>query len=169
MVVHAQSDTRTLKVIDDKVLFGGSVCWGKNKLQAARSIHDKICGLVLVTKGMTSQDNGFCPPGHQPRNVLAENGFTENCASKDIADGTLIIIRIVIMSNVALWQKKQVMQLPELTFGDFHICFNLNSITRASSGVMVAHLMPTLCFLMACAASMVTWSLVRSRSWMPRS
>jgi len=28
-------------------------------------------------------------------------------------------------------------------FGDFHIFFNLNSSTRASSGVMVAHLIPT--------------------------
>lgn len=28
-------------------------------------------------------------------------------------------------------------------FGDFHIFLRLNSLTRASSGVMVAHLMPT--------------------------
>ena len=36
-------------------------------------------------------------------------------------------------------------------------------MTRASSGVMVAHLTPTPCFLMALAASIVTWSLVVSR------
>src|SRR5258708_37813793 len=35
--------------------------------------------------------------------------------------------------------------------GDFHIFFSLNSFTRASSGVMVAHLTPTLCFWMALA------------------
>ena len=34
--------------------------------------------------------------------------------------------------------------------GDFHICLRLNSFTRASSGVMVAHLMPTPHFLIAC-------------------
>ena len=28
--------------------------------------------------------------------------------------------------------------------GDLHICLRLNSVTRASSGVMVAHSMPTL-------------------------
>jgi len=33
----------------------------------------------------------------------------------------------------------------------------------------VAHLMPTLCFRMACAASIVTWSLVASRCGRPRS
>src|SRR6201996_4837264 len=54
-------------------------------------------------------------------------------------------------------------------FGDFHISFRLNSFTRASSGVMVAHLTPTPTFLMALAASTVTWSLVLSRYSIPRS
>ena len=38
-------------------------------------------------------------------------------------------------------------------FGDFHISLRPNSFTRASSGVMVAHLTPTPSFLMALAAS----------------
>src|ERR1700688_3152418 len=54
-------------------------------------------------------------------------------------------------------------------FGDFHISFRPNSFTRASSGVMVAHLTPTPTFLMALAASTVTWSLVLSRYSIPRS
>jgi hypothetical protein len=44
-------------------------------------------------------------------------------------------------------------------FGDFHIAFNLNSLTLASSGVLlylvyyiVAHFIPTLYFLIAFAA-----------------
>src|SRR6476661_2445099 len=54
-------------------------------------------------------------------------------------------------------------------FGDFHISFRPNSFTRASSGVMVAHLTPTPTFLIASAASIVTWSLVLSRYSIPRS
>ena len=54
-------------------------------------------------------------------------------------------------------------------FGERHIFLRPNSSTRASSGVMVAHLTPTPCFLMAFAASMVTWSSVASRCSMPRS
>ena len=42
-------------------------------------------------------------------------------------------------------------------------------VTRASSGVMVAHLIPTLYFLQASAASRVTLSLVASRCSIPRS
>jgi hypothetical protein len=52
--------------------------------------------------------------------------------------------------------------------GDLHISFNLNSSTRASSGVMVAHLMPTLYLMIASAASTVTLSLVfaeKSLTW----
>ena len=54
-------------------------------------------------------------------------------------------------------------------FGDFHIFLRPNSFTRASSGVMVAHFTPTPCFLIASAASIVTWSSVASRCSMPRS
>ncbi len=50
-----------------------------------------------------------------------------------------------------------------------HIFFRPNSSTRASSGVIVAHLTPTPCFWIACAASTVTWSSVASRCSMPRS
>ena len=41
-------------------------------------------------------------------------------------------------------------------FGLLHISFRWNSLTRASSGVMVAHLTPTPAALIACAASIVT-------------
>ncbi len=54
-------------------------------------------------------------------------------------------------------------------FGDTHIFFRPNSSTRASSGVIVAHLTPTPCFLIALAASTVIWSSVASRLSMPRS
>ena len=40
--------------------------------------------------------------------------------------------------------------------GDFHIFLRLNSFTLASSGVMVAHLIPTLVSFMAFAESSVT-------------
>ncbi len=53
--------------------------------------------------------------------------------------------------------------------GDTHIFFRPNSCTRASSGVIVAHLTPTWCSLIALAASIVTWSSVASRFSIDRS
>lgn len=54
-------------------------------------------------------------------------------------------------------------------FGERHIFLRPNSSTRASSGVIVAHLTPTPCSLIACAASTVTWSSVASRFSIERS
>src|SRR6476660_2551888 len=50
-----------------------------------------------------------------------------------------------------------------------HICLRPNSFTRPSSGVMVAHFTATPYFLVAWAASTVTWSLVWSRCSTPMS
>ena len=54
-------------------------------------------------------------------------------------------------------------------FGERYISFRPNSSTRASSGVIVAHLTPTPCCLIALAASTVIWSSVASRLSIPRS
>src|SRR6185503_12229640 len=53
--------------------------------------------------------------------------------------------------------------------GEGHIFFRPNSTTRASSGVIVAHLTPTPYFLIAFAESTVIWSSVSSRFWIDRS
>ena len=53
--------------------------------------------------------------------------------------------------------------------GDLHIFFKLNSFTLASSGVIVAHLIPTPFFLIAFAQSIVIWSLVASLLFIPKS
>ena len=53
--------------------------------------------------------------------------------------------------------------------GDGYIRLSLNSFTRASSGVMVAHLTATPYFFVASAESNVTLSSVASRFSMPRS
>ncbi len=50
-----------------------------------------------------------------------------------------------------------------------HICLRANSLTRASSGVMVAHFTATPCCRVAIAASTVTWSSVASRFCTDRS
>ncbi len=54
-------------------------------------------------------------------------------------------------------------------FGERYIRLSPNSSTRASSGVIVAHLTPTPYCLIALAASTVTWSSLASRLSIPRS
>jgi hypothetical protein len=87
-------------------------------------------------QGVAADDDRLGPARHQARHVLADDRLAEDHAAQDVADGA-------------------VGRLPHF--------LRLNSFTRASSGVMVAHLTPTPTFLIASAASMVTWSLVASR------
>ena len=53
--------------------------------------------------------------------------------------------------------------------GERHIFFKPNSSTLPSSGVMVAHLIPTPFFFMALAHAMVIWSEVLSLLLIPKS
>jgi hypothetical protein len=53
--------------------------------------------------------------------------------------------------------------------GERHICFRLNSLTRASSGVIVAHFTATPYCLVASADSTVILSSVLSRDSIDRS
>ncbi len=61
------------------------------------------------------------------------------------------------------------MMLRMVPLGERHISLRPNSSTRPSSGVMVAHLTPTPCSLIASAESMVIWSPVWSRFRIDRS
>ena len=71
---------------------------------------------------------GLVQPGNEPRHVVADDRLAEDDATEDVADGTV---------------------------RERYISLRPNSFTRASSGVMVAHLTPTPTFLIASAASMV--------------
>ena len=88
--------------------------------------------------------------------------MTNGCVQPGTSRGTFL----QMIGSRKITPPKMLRMVP---LGDFHISLRLNSFTRASSGVMVAHLTATPCFLVALAASIVTWSLVRSRFSMPRS
>ena len=67
--------------------------------------------------------------------------------------GTILGILLMMIGSMKTVPLRMFLMVP---FGDFHICFNLNSSTLSSSGVIVAHLMATLHFLVASAESIVT-------------
>ena len=55
----------------------------QGQLTGAR--HQKIRRPVLITEGMAADDDGFCPPRHQPRDVFADDRLAEDGAADDIA------------------------------------------------------------------------------------
>lgn len=64
-----------------------------------------------------------------------------------------------MMGSLKMVPSKMFLMVP---FGDLYISFNLYSTTLFLSGVMVAHLIPTLVLRIALPASIVILSLVLS-------
>lgn len=111
------------------------------------------CFLYLITKCMASNDNGSSPTRDKAWNVVQDNRFTKDGAIQNVTKSTVRWFPHLL--ELEFYRESCVSSLPY-----FHSL--LLPSTRASSGVMVAHLIPTLYFLIASAASTVTWSLVYS-------
>jgi hypothetical protein len=91
----------------------------------------------LVAEGVPAEDDRLCPVRHEARDVPDDDLHEEDHFAEGVADRAV---------------------------GERSMRLSPNSSTRASSGVIVAHLTPW-----RAIASAVIWSLVASREPMPRS
>ena len=115
---------------------------GKHQLGLAGAGHAVLGRAVDVAKGVARDGDGFFPGAHHRRDTLDHDGRAEHRAVQNGADGA-------------------VGALPHLGKVVF--------LHALALGVMVAHLTATPYFLLALAASIVTWSCVSSRWARPRS
>lgn len=65
-----------------------------------RSVHNNVGGLVLVTKGVPSQDNWLSPSWDQFWNVCAENRLTEDSSSQNVANRALEQVKRGVSKNL---------------------------------------------------------------------
>ena len=187
-VVLGLSNAAALLEVEDLNLLGLATLRCEDHGQLAGAADDRVLGAVLVTEGVAADDDGLLPSLDKAGDAGDDDGFAENGAAEGVADGTVggephcrtIVVSISCMTlNARMAPGTRIMWLmfafsptifsPRDSGGGYVLFFNLNSSTRASSGVIVAHLTPTEYFLIASAASMVTWSLVSSRYSRPRS
>lgn len=108
---------------------------------------DKAGALThLVTESVSTDADRLDPSWDGFWDLLKDNRFTEDGTAEDVSD--LESAR----NSPLLPCSRKTLTVP---LGDLHISFRLNSLTRASSGVIVAHLTPTEYFLIASAESIV--------------
>ena len=77
-VVHAHDDSGALELVNLPLDRLTTALWSEAHLECATLLDDSISCSVLVTKCMSSNDNGLSPPGHQPGNVLDNDGLSED-------------------------------------------------------------------------------------------
>lgn len=153
VVLCLGNTTGFIEVVDFDCL-GFSAFGGEDHGECSFLIDDTVFGTVLVAEGVAADNNGSFPAGNEAGNGGDHDGFTEDSAAEDVTDcavrGQPHCVVVSDLITIVAGRRGNV------------LFFSLNSSTLASSGVMVAHLTPTEYFLMASAASMVTWSSVSS-------
>jgi hypothetical protein len=107
--------------------------------------------MVLIAERVAANDNGLDPSRDGSRNALKDDRLAEDGAAEDVA-----YLREHEKKPRRGKRNKAPAGVLTVPLGERHISFNLNSLTRSSSGVMVAHLIPTLYLRTASSESTVT-------------
>jgi hypothetical protein len=91
-VEHAEVATSIsgcLEFVDELSSGLRSISGGKLKLNLSRFGDDVVLATVLISIGVTANNNGLGPSGNKARNVLNNNGLTEDSSVKDVADSAV--------------------------------------------------------------------------------
>ena len=88
-VEHTHDNSRSLELVD--LEFSGlcSALGSESHCESTRLLHDSISCFVLVSKGVSSNDDRLSPSRNESWNVLDYDGLTEDCAIQLITDGTV--------------------------------------------------------------------------------
>jgi len=85
-VVHGHGDTLALEV-EDRELNGRRAVLGLElEGELALAGDDKVGRAVLVTEGVTADDDGLGPSGNGLGDLLEDDGLAEDGAAKDVTD-----------------------------------------------------------------------------------
>eukprot|EP00128_Syssomonas_multiformis_P014375 Colp12_sorted_trinity150504_noHs@5349 len=89
-VVHSKTNTAVLGVVVHLPGLGGSTASGLEGHGVLASLLDhEVSAAVLVTKSVTTHNNGLGPARDKAGNVGADNGLTENSAVKNVTDSSV--------------------------------------------------------------------------------
>lgn len=72
-------------ILDGLATSGG----GEGELNLASTGYNKVLGLVLVSVGMSANDDGLGPARDETRDVGNNDGLTEDGSSEDVSDGSV--------------------------------------------------------------------------------
>mmetsp|Transcript_58958 Transcript_58958/g.81813 ORF Transcript_58958/g.81813 Transcript_58958/m.81813 type:complete len:351 (-) Transcript_58958:3-1055(-) len=89
MVVHTNTNTTARVVEDLEGLLVRAVLRGEDHLEFTGSVNDEIGGLVLITESVSANNDGLLPAGDVSRDLVDDDGLSEDGAAEVISDGTV--------------------------------------------------------------------------------
>lgn len=87
-VVHSHSHSSTC-VFEDFHFFLSSIVSSKDNFESSGFINNKIGSFVLVSVGVSADDDGFFPARDESGDVFDDDGFSEDSSSEDVSDGSI--------------------------------------------------------------------------------
>lgn len=88
-VVHTHTNTTSEIFVDLHNLLFTTVLGSVDNFERSRTINLEVSGSVLVTESVSSDNDRLLPLRNKSRNVLAQDGFSENGTSKIVSDGSV--------------------------------------------------------------------------------
>lgn len=102
-VVHAHGYTATWEVEDVVGDWFASVLGGKSELQFAGTLNYKVGGLVLVSVGMATNDDGLLPARDEAGDIVTNDGLAEHSSSEDVTDGSVGALPHLLQFELCRW------------------------------------------------------------------
>jgi hypothetical protein len=88
-IVHSKTYTTFSFEFIDLVFLFSSVFSSEDNLKGSRLVDCEICGSILISESMSSDDNRLFPSWNKSWDVLDDNRFSENCSIQDISDSSI--------------------------------------------------------------------------------
>ncbi len=88
-VVHSHADTSLSLELEDfhALLLALSIL--ENNFESSWSVDNEIGGLVLITKSMSSDNNGFFPSRDKSWNIFDDDWFSKHSTVENVSDSTI--------------------------------------------------------------------------------
>lgn len=88
-IIHADSNSsRSLKFVDLHPLLS-SVVSSKHNLKSSWLIDCEICGFVLISKSMSTDDNWLFPAWNEPWDIFNDDGLSKDSSIEYVPDGAI--------------------------------------------------------------------------------
>ena len=88
-VIHAHTDSWFLELEHSEGLFCAPVIWCESHFKLTRSVEYSISSFVLITKGMSSNNDGLFPSWYIFWNIWDKNWCSKNCTTQIISNGSI--------------------------------------------------------------------------------
>lgn len=88
-IVHSEAySTISLEFVDFHPLLWAVITF-ENDFEGTRFVDSEICGFVLITEGVSADDDRFLPAWDESRDVFDDNGFSEDGSVEYVSDGSV--------------------------------------------------------------------------------